>query len=145
MTFFGCVTVALASVVGFGLCATMSARSEQPKTKIDLVSNGIGVPPADFEFWRTGQGEVGQWVIVRDSSAVVGASIEQFSTDKAEDRFPLAIYKPISSKNVEVNTRFKIVSGTMQSAGVAVRLTVHEVVPEEITTISLDLPAEGVS
>jgi len=81
------------------------------------------VPPTDFEFWRTGGGDVGQWAVVRDTTAVDGASIEQFSMDKTENRFPVAIYKPISAKNVEVSTRFKLVSGTMQSAGVAVRLT----------------------
>jgi hypothetical protein len=121
MKLFSLMAIAMASVVGFG-CTSMSARSEQPKTKIHFVSNGIGVPPADFDFWRTGQGEVGQWAVVRDSSAVMGASIEQFSMDRTEDRFPLAIYKPISAKNLEVSARFKIVSGTMRSAGLAFRL-----------------------
>jgi len=81
------------------------------------------VPPTDFEFWRNG------WRRRRPmggsfatTTAVAGASIEQFSMDKTENRFPVAIYKPISAKNVEVSTRFKLVSGTMQSAGVAVRL-----------------------
>jgi hypothetical protein len=123
MKLCGAPTVILISVIGLWLCASTSVRSEQPKVKIDLLSNGIGVPPADFDIWRTGQGEVGQWVVVRDSTAVTGASIEQFSTDKTKGRFQLAIYKPISAKNIEISTRFKIVSGTMHSAGVAFRLT----------------------
>ena len=113
----------LIGVIGLVACTAISALAEQTKIKIDFVSNGIGVPPTDFEFWRTGDGDVGQWAVVRDTTAVAGASIEQFSMDKTEDRFPVAIYKPISAKNAEVSMHFKLVSGTMQSAGVAVRLT----------------------
>lgn len=29
----------------------------------------VGAAPADFEFARTGQGAVGQWVVVEDNSA----------------------------------------------------------------------------
>jgi hypothetical protein len=94
----------------------------QPGTKVDFASNGIGVPPADFEFWQTGRGDPGEWAVVRDPTAVVGASIEHFSVDTTEDRFPLAIYKPVSAKNVEVSAHVKVVRGRMQSAGIAVRL-----------------------
>ncbi len=123
MTLRGTTMTLLIGVIGLVACTAISALAEQTKIKIDFVSNGIGVPPTDFEFWRTGDGDVGQWAVVRDTTAVAGASIEQFSMDKTENRFPVAIYKPISAKNVEVSTRFKLVSGTMQSAGVAVRLT----------------------
>jgi hypothetical protein len=100
-----------------GLCAGL------PKITIDFKSNGIGAPPADFEFWRTGQGGVGRWAVVRDATAANGASIEQFSTDPAKDRFPLAIYKPVSAKNLAVRARFKLIGGAIQSAGLAVRVT----------------------
>jgi hypothetical protein len=123
MTLRGATTTALIGAVAVIAGAPIGTRAEQPKTKIDFVSNGIGVPPTDFEFWRTGHGDVGQWTVVRDATAVAGASIEQFSLDNTEDRFPVAIYKPISAKNVEVSTHFKLVGGTMQSAGVAVRVT----------------------
>jgi len=96
--------------------------SAELQSTIDFVSNGIGVPPADFEFWRSGGGALGEWAVVRDASAVNGASIEQFSTDLAEGRFSLAVYKPTSLKDVAVNVRIKIVRGSMRSAGVAVRL-----------------------
>jgi hypothetical protein len=112
-------TVALICAVATSL-ATSSPRTAAQS--IDFVSNGIGVPPADFEFWRTGQGTVGDWAVVRDPSAIAGASIEQFSTDLTEDRFPVAIYKPTSAKDVKVSFRFKIVRGSMRSAGIAMRL-----------------------
>jgi hypothetical protein len=123
MTLRGATTTMLIGAVGLVVGAAIGVRAEQPKTKIDFVSNGIGVPPIDFEFWRTGHGDVGRWAVVRDVTAAAGASIEQFSMDTTEDRFPVAIYKPISAINVEVSTHFKLVSGTMQSAGVAVRVT----------------------
>ena len=123
MTLRGATATVLIGAVALVAGAAISVRAEQPKTKVDFVSNGIGVPPTDFEFWQTGHGDVGRWAVVRDATAVAGASIEQFSMDTTEDRFPVAIYKPISAINVEISTHFKLVSGTMQSAGVAVRVT----------------------
>lgn len=123
MRFPAIATALLVGAAGFAASAQIALRAEQPKTKIDFKSNGIGVPPADFEFWRTGQGGVGQWAVVRDATAAGGASIEQYGADPSRDRFPLAIYKPVSEKNVEVSAQFKLISGSKQSAGVAVRLT----------------------
>ena len=110
---------ALATSMICGLCA---AAPQDTKVKIAFVQNGIGVSPADFEFWRTGAGAVGDWAVVRDSTSSVGAAIEQSSGDHAENRYPLAIYKPLALKNVEVSTSFKLVSGTAPTAGIAVRL-----------------------
>jgi hypothetical protein len=117
------IAALLVGVAAFGLASSPGLRAEPPKVTIDFKSNGIGVPPADFEFWRTGQGGVGRWAVVRDATAANGASIEQLSADTAKDRFPLAIYKPVSAKNVAVRSRFKLVSGATQSAGLAVRVT----------------------
>jgi hypothetical protein len=60
---------------------------------------------------------------VRDPTAFVGVAIEQFSTDKAQGRLPLAIYHPISPKNVLVAVRFELLEGSTQAAGIAVRVT----------------------
>jgi len=89
---------------------------------VDFVSGGIGAPPADFEFWRAGQGGVAQWTVVADASAVAGAAIEQSSTDRTENRNPVAIYKPVVAADIKVSVRTKMLQGTMQSAGVAFRL-----------------------
>jgi hypothetical protein len=116
-------TAVLIGIAGLVTSLSFSRAAEPSPTKIDFKSNGIGVPPADFEFWRTGQGSVGQWAVVRDQSAVGSAAVEQYSSDPAKNRFPLAIYKPASAKNLEVSVQFKLVSGPMQSAGIAFRLT----------------------
>jgi Domain of Unknown Function (DUF1080) len=89
-------------------------------TRIDIAETAIGIPPADFEFGLTGEGELGQWVVVSDPTTATGLAIEHVSADQHEDRFPLAIYTPLALENVRLTVRFKIVSGTMLRAGMAV-------------------------
>ncbi len=107
--------------MAIGVVASMArgATAEDASTRVDIARNGVGNSPADFEFARTGDGDLGRWTVVRDPTAVEGVAIEHVSTDQHEDRFPLAIYQPRSLENGAVSVRFKIVSGTMLSAGVA--------------------------
>lgn len=115
--------VAAAAGLALAVWSPASMLAQDITTKIDIVGNGIGVPPADFEFWRTGDGEAGRWAVVRDATAAAsGAAIEQYSTDPTPHRFPLAIYKPMSVKNLEISARFKLVTGPILSAGIALRL-----------------------
>ena len=87
-----------------------------PKRRTNLES--------DFTLWRTGRGETGQWTIVTDPSAAGGRAIAQVSKDRTDYRFPLAVYKPYSGKDLEVSVRFKPVAGTVdQAGGIAVRLS----------------------
>ena len=101
---------------GTGLAA------EDTVTTIDFAKDAIGSPPSGFEFRRTGEGDLGQWTLVRDPTAAGGLAIEHVSTDPHDDRFPLAIYRPIAAENVEVKVRLKIVSGPSLTAGFAVSL-----------------------
>jgi len=107
--------------MAIGVVASMArgATAEDASTRVDIARNGVGNSPADFEFARTGDGDLGRWTVVRDPTAVEGVANEHDSTDQHEDRFPLAIYQPRSLENGAVSVRFKIVSGTMLSAGVA--------------------------
>jgi len=91
-------------------------------TKIEIAKNEIGAPPTDFEFALTGEGDLGQWSVVSDPTAVDGCAIEHISTDQHDDRFPLAIYRPLSFENVAAMLRFKIIAGRMKTAGIAVGL-----------------------
>src|SRR5215472_6205236 len=78
---------------------------------------------AEFSQWRTGEGDPAEWTVVADASAEGGRAIAQVSKDKTGYRFPLAIYKPFSGRDVEVSVRFKPVAGTVdQAGGVVVRL-----------------------
>ena len=82
-----------------------------------------GAAPENFESARTGSGGPGKWAVVEDASAEGGRAVEQTSTEKTDYRFPLAIYQPLSAKNVEVSLRFKPMAGAVdRSGGLAVRL-----------------------
>ena len=82
-----------------------------------------GATPEHFEFTRTGSGGPGKWAIVDDATAEGGRAIEQTSNEKTDYRFPLAIYQPLSAKDVDVSLRFKPITGSVdRSGGIAVRL-----------------------
>jgi hypothetical protein len=91
---------------------------------VNLSATAVGDEPADFSFWRTGQGEAAKWTIVADPTAASGRAIAQISRDRTDYRFPLAIYQPYSGKDLELAVRFKPVAGTVDEAGgIAVRLS----------------------
>jgi hypothetical protein len=102
-------------------CMVAPAFGVDDEASVGLGGNGIGVPPADFDFRVTGGGQPGQWSVVRDVTAIHGVAIEHSNTDPTENRFPLAIYKPLSLKNLAASIRLKLISGTMQTAGLAFR------------------------
>jgi hypothetical protein len=73
----------------------------------------------DFDFAASGDGRTGEWLVI-DNDA--GRGLAQIDTEVAEDRFPLAIYRPFSARDVYVSTRFMTISGEInQAAGVFVR------------------------
>jgi hypothetical protein len=110
---FACV---LAGAASPGL-----AQSDAVHVPVETMA--VGAAPADFDFARTGQGGPGKWLVVDDAGALGNRAIEQSSNEATDYRFPLAIYKPVSAKNVEVSVRFKPISGRGdQAGGVVVRL-----------------------
>jgi hypothetical protein len=103
--------------------AGSAALAQEDITMIEIGKMDVGSAPAEFDFGRTGQGGPGQWVVTSDATATDGRAIEQSSADQTDYGFPLAIYKPISAKNVDVSLRFKAVAGSVdQAGGIAVRL-----------------------
>jgi hypothetical protein len=101
------------------------AGAEQMTTTIVPIDKlNTGAPPPEFDFARTGQGPPGRWTVVSDATAAAGRAIEQSSTDATDYRFPLAIYRPVTTRNVDITVRFKAVAGRVdQAGGIAVRLT----------------------
>lgn len=78
---------------------------------------------AEFTLWRTGEGAAGEWALVGDTTAQGGTAIAQVSKDRTDYRFPLAVFKPFSGKNLEASVRFKPVGGSVdQAGGIVVRL-----------------------
>ncbi len=118
-----CVLLTVACVT----CTIMSASAQDAATSIDIGTNEIGVPPAGFDLPPSGDGKQGRWTVVRDATAKTGLAIEQAGVQTTEDRFPLAIYRPVSLKNAEISLRLKIAGGKSdQGGGVAVRLRTPE-------------------
>jgi hypothetical protein len=111
--------IALAAVLG-----SSDAPAQKAATRIDIAAMQPGIEPPGFTFWRTGNGAAGEWRVVADPSAAAQQAIAQISKDTTDYRFPLAVYQPISAKNVDVVVRFKSVAGTVdQAGGIAIRLT----------------------
>jgi len=102
-------------------CMVAPASAVDGEASVGLGGSRIGVPPEDFDFGITGQGQPGQWSVVRDVTTIHGVAIEQSNTDPTENRFPLAIYTPLSLKNFAASIRLKLIHGTMQTAGIAFR------------------------
>jgi len=100
------------------------AADAQPRTiRVDVASMQPGTAPPGFEFTLTGGGPIGAWKVVTDPTAAAQKAIAQTSQDRIDYRFPLAVYQPITAKNVDVTVRFKPVEGKVdQAGGIAVRL-----------------------
>jgi hypothetical protein len=114
--------LAIATVGGVSVTAISSAQNAA--MRIEIAKMQPGLAPEGFTFWRTGQGEVGEWRVVTDATAATQVAIAQTSKDKTDYRFPLAVYQPVSARNVEVAVRFKPVAGAVdQAGGIAVRLS----------------------
>ena len=101
----------------------LAAAAQEAPTNVDIAKIPVGGLPSDFATGRTGQGAPAQWSVVEDTSADGGRALAQTSQDQTDYRFPLAIYKPVNAKNVQVTVRFKPVSGKIdQAGGIALRL-----------------------
>ena len=115
----GAVTIIAAAIV----CLGSDGFSQSAATAIGIAKMDVGSPPIDFQFARTGEGDLGRWVVVSDDSSFAGRAIEQSSTDRTDYRFPLAIFSSVVAKNVDVSTKFKPVAGRVDPAGgIAVRV-----------------------
>src|SRR6516162_3512530 len=97
----------LAAALAIGSAVIPRTPAAQNMTaQIDISRMSPGLAPDDFTFWRTGDGEVGDWRVVEDPSASDRQVIAQTSKDPTDHRFPLAVYRPIPAKNVDVVLRF---------------------------------------
>jgi hypothetical protein len=90
-----------------------------PRSPADAITFDPSKGLDDFEFATAGDGKAGEWSIIENDA---GRFLAQLDTDPAGDRFPLAIYRPFSGRDVYVSIRFMTISGeTDQAAGVFIR------------------------
>lgn len=79
-------------------------------------ATGLGA----FEFVATGTGKPGEWAIVKTDAV---QALAQTGTDPTDNRFPIAVYRSFSGRNVDVSTRFMAMDGNVdQAGGIVVRL-----------------------
>jgi hypothetical protein len=118
------ILLALTVVIAWAIAGGgVSGLAQSAAMVIAIAKMDAGAPPLDFDFALTGQGKTGQWRVVADTTAGGGRAIEQSDTDRTDYRFPLAIHRSFSAKNVDASVRFKAVAGTVdQAAGIVVRL-----------------------
>ena len=117
------ITGAIAILAGITLCSASHGFSQSAAITIAIAKMELSSPPVGFQFARTGQGDLGRWIVVSDETAFAGRAIEQSSTDRTDYRFPLAIIDSAAAKNVDVSLKFKPVAGHVDRAGgIAVRV-----------------------
>jgi len=117
----GAVLLRLVSLGMLVACMTAPTRAADSQNAMPFSQNQIGMPPADFDFGVTGQSHPGKWTIVRDATANAGLALEQSNDAPTGDCIDFAVYQSLSLKNFAVRTRFKLITGTMQSAGLVFR------------------------
>jgi hypothetical protein len=71
----------------------------------------VGSPPAGWDFARTGQGVEGKWVVRADRDKPDNHVLVQESADPTDYRFPLAVVKEGSYRDVALSVRARPVSG----------------------------------
>jgi hypothetical protein len=111
--------MSLTTTVSTAFCVFILAAMALPsraETITFAASKGLG----DLEFAMTGNGVPGEWSVVRNDAV---QALAQTGSDPTDDRFPLAIYRPFSGRNVYVSIRFMPIAGEIdRSGGVVVRL-----------------------
>jgi hypothetical protein len=81
-----------------------------------------GDPPKGFEFARTGRGAEGKWIVRAAQDKPGNQVLVQESADSTDYRFPLAVVKEGSYKDVTLSVRARPVSGEVdQGFGVVWR------------------------
>jgi hypothetical protein len=109
-----------------GVLAVAAHASPNPLAAqtVTFADSPMGTLPEKFETARTGNGAPAEWKIVPDASAEGGKALAPVGADRTDYRFPLAIYQPVSAKDVEVTAHCKPVAGKVdQACGIAVRLS----------------------
>ncbi|SIO28340.1 hypothetical protein SAMN05443247_03486 [Bradyrhizobium erythrophlei] len=111
----------VALILATCVVAATDPANAQSQT-IDLSGQPIGAPPQDFEFWRAGEGDSGHWTVERDGASDSSVSVQR-SGGNRDLHSSLAACKTLSAVNARIRVQFKLIDGSMPSAGIAVRVT----------------------
>ena len=109
MKFTNIVGAAVLSVSSLAIAQSGSEKSSSKTWNFD--ADKPGEPPKGFEFGRTGQGAEGKWVVRTAQDSPNNHVLVQESADPTDYRFPLAVLKEGSYKDVTLSVRARPVSG----------------------------------
>jgi len=107
-TSFGTIVPAL--LLTWTLAAPGQQAATGPRT-FNFEGDAVGAPPSGFEFARTGGGAEGKWVVEADKDKPSNRVLAQTSADATDYRFPLAVVKDGTYKDVTLTVRARPVSG----------------------------------
>src|SRR6266849_5870913 len=97
-------------LIAMVLCSSVPLTASD-KVVRDFESDAVGAPPAGFEFGRTGNGAEGKWVIRIEKGGNKNHVLVQESADPTDYRFPVAVLKEGSYKDVTLSVRARPLSG----------------------------------
>ena len=108
------------TLVAASIMAGATPLCAQP---IVFPADSVGRTPADFEVMLTGGGPPPTWRVTADPTTASGRALAQLSTNTTDNRFPLAVYRNASPRNVKASVRIKAVAGRVDRAGgIAIRV-----------------------
>jgi hypothetical protein len=99
----------LATILTVCAIATIVAATEPIKR--DFEPDAVGAAPAGFDFARTGNGAEGKWVVRVEKGGDKNHVLVQESADPTDYRFPVAVLKEGTFKDVALSVRARPVSG----------------------------------
>jgi 3-keto-disaccharide hydrolase len=99
-------TVIVAVILSLSAVATPADSSKR-----DFEADAIGSPPTGFEFGRTGGGAEGKWIVRNEKGADKNHVLVQESADPTDYRFPVAVLKEGTHKDVTLSVRARPLSG----------------------------------
>src|SRR5262245_61741063 len=92
------------------LCSSLPVTASDKMVR-DFESDAVGTTPAGFEFARTGGGAEGKWVVRVEKGADKNHVLVQESADPTDYRFPVAVLKEGSYKDVTLSVRARPLAG----------------------------------
>lgn len=98
----------------FALSVAAATGAAGQTRKVDFERETVGQPPSGFEFGLTAKrGAPGKWLVQQDQG---GRVLAQLEADRTGSRFPVAVIKDLTAKDVDLSVRFKPVSGQVDKA-----------------------------
>jgi 3-keto-disaccharide hydrolase len=88
-----------------------SLGSAADPVKRDFEADAFGTAPSGFELARTGGGAEGKWVVRTEKGGTTNHVLVQESADTTDYRFPVAVLKEGTYKDVVLSVRARPLSG----------------------------------